>query len=343
MTTSPAAPSDLLADELRAFEHVLDGALAEQRPHLSDVEHALYRGGKRLRPILLLLSYRATQSPAQRRLPPAPKVVAGAVALEMLHTATLIHDDIADGALTRRGHPTVHAARGVGAAVVVGDMQLVQALRRFAVAVDTAQDMDLVRTVLEAGLRVCRGQLEELAWAAEPADPVALRERCMRVADRKTATLFELACGTGATLASGTVDAVWMLSRFGRQFGRVLQLMDDLGDVVEGAEGAAGSDLLDGRPSLPLLLSLDELGPASAAAAVFAGERDAETIAAACREVVGSRAFLTAYADGRRIALDGLRGLDGLSPSPYREALRALTHELVDCGLTGVGAGEVAA
>lgn len=332
-----ARATALVADDLAAFEAVLAEALAPQAEYLTEVERGLYAGGKRLRPLLLVLAHRVAQ-PCRRRCEPlGAKVVHAAVAMEMLHAATLIHDDIADGAAWRRGRPSVHAARGVGVAIVVGDLQFVQALRHFAAAVDTARDMALVRTVLDAGFRLCTGQLDELRGPVgiEVAD---LRAYCRRVADRKTATLFELACGTGATLAGRGADGVLLLSRFGRLFGRMLQAMDDLADVLEAENPASapGSDLAQGRPSLPLVYALEELGPSSAVAAVLrdaGGGAGQDVLDAARREVASSAALLRTYAEARGLALECHRVLGGFDPGPHRDALANITLEIVDRGL----------
>src|SRR6185295_4980657 len=137
-------------------------------PYLTKIEYDLYAHGKKIRPVMLLLSARMMHG-ADTPLP--MKAIQGAVSLEMLHVATLIHDDIVDGALTRRGLQSVNAARGVGTSVIVGDLQFVQAIRGFVEAIDTQNDMTLVKLVLDTAFKICCGELDELQtdpnWATE--------------------------------------------------------------------------------------------------------------------------------------------------------------------------------
>src|SRR5271156_2631672 len=162
-----AGGDDLLRDELAAFERALAAALAAQEEYLTEVELRLYAGGKRLRPRVLMLSARAVQSGEDRRLALPDKAGRAATSLEMLHVASLVHDDIVDDADDRRGVPSVSAARGRDVALVIGDLQFVQALRCFADAVETERDMELVRMVLAVGYRICCGQLDEMAVERE--------------------------------------------------------------------------------------------------------------------------------------------------------------------------------
>jgi len=335
-----SAAAELLAGELAAFERALEDALAPQADYLTAVERALYRRGRRVRPTLLLLCARIAQPAAAHAGPLPGKVVRAAVSLELLHVATLIHDDVVDDAAVRRGGPSVNAARGRDAALLLGDLQFVQALRCFAAAVDGERDMELVRLVLDAGFDLCRGQLDELAApsapGAAPLATAALRERWLRTIDRKTAALFGLACECGALLGGGRRRLAALLGRSGRLLGRAFQAMDDLRDLVEPQASSGkprGADLAQGRVSLPLILAADELAPDSPARAVLSGERvPAALVADAADEVAATRGFLAAYAQARSYALEAADLLELLPRSPYRRALAALAHDVVDRG-----------
>ncbi|MBP8807907.1 MAG: polyprenyl synthetase family protein [Kofleriaceae bacterium] len=188
----PAGAVDRREEEARYSLVVIDGGahkrgLASAQPHdLTSVERAFYERGKRVRPIMLLLSARLHAGAA--RLP--EKAIMAAVSLEMLHVATLIHDDVIDDAPLRRGLPSIHAARGPAAAIVLGDMQFVQAIRTFVDAIDTESEMGLVKLVLDTAFRICAGELEELETdpAAPPAvlrsraSPTTVRSRAARCA-----------------------------------------------------------------------------------------------------------------------------------------------------------------
>jgi heptaprenyl diphosphate synthase len=341
--TSAAGEGGLLGEELAAFERTLGAALAAQGEYLTEVEMRLYAGGKRLRPRVLMLSARAVQDEGARGRPLPDKAVRAATSLEMLHVASLVHDDIVDRAEDRRGAPSVSAARGRDVALVVGDLQFVQALRCFADAVETERDMQLVRMVLAVGYRICCGQLDEMAVERD-APTAELRASYMRTADRKTAILFALACECGAALGGGGHGAALMLGRYGRALGRSFQIMDDLRDLVEPAERAGkprAADLAQGRLSLPLILAGDGLPPDGPARAALRGERLAPAAAlAAAAEVAAGEGFTGAYAEARRQALRALAALRELPPSDYTAALRELALEVVDRGFADRGAGE---
>lgn len=334
---SAAAAAELLADELAAFDRSLDAALEPQADYLSEVERTLYRRGKRVRPMLLMLSARLAQPATASPQPLPAKTVRAAVSLEMLHVATLIHDDIVDSAATRRGIASVNAARGRDVALLVGDLQVVQALRCVAGAVSTQSDMTLVRLVLDAGFNLCRGQLDELA--ATPAmSPDELRERCLRTIDRKTAVLFGLACEAGALLGGGRRRAAWALGRYGRLLGRAFQLMDDLRDLVEPETRSGkprGADLAQGRVALPVIYACAELPPDSPAHAALRGERvPPELVERAADEVAGTGGFLRAYAEARDAVLEAVDMLRPFPDGEYRGALEAFAYDVVNRGFS---------
>jgi heptaprenyl diphosphate synthase len=251
---------ELVSGDLVRFTQTLEAALAPQKEYLTPTEYALYRRGKKLRPVMLLLSARVCAGGGEE-LP--YKAIRAATSLEMLHVATLIHDDIVDVAPVRRGMPSVFADRGTEMAVLIGDMQFIQAIRCFADGVETQEDMRLVRLVLEVGFRICCGEIDELQTdLARNTDD--LRERYFSTVDRKTAALLGLAGAAGASLVGARTRVTVMLSRFGRCFGRAFQIMDDLFDFVrpDGVAGKAqGTDLRQRRLTLPVINALDTLPP----------------------------------------------------------------------------------
>lgn len=216
-------------------------------------EHAaatIAAGGKRLRPLLVLVA--AGPEPAD-----ADGLVRAAAAVELVHAASLVHDDVLDGAALRRGHPTVVAAAGRGMAVATGDLLF---SRAFAELAATGR-ADAVRLLSDAASALAEG---ELLQRADAWDVAVSRERYLRRCDLKTGRLFQAACGLGALVGSGSVDA---LADFGRRIGLAFQLLDDVLDVSGPAERTGkhrGTDLLDGTVTLPLILARDR-DPALAA------------------------------------------------------------------------------
>jgi len=247
MTTQVDAVLDAagpaLAGRLARVEELLaaaatwaDGALAEQ------ALATIAAGGKRLRPMLVFLAA-GEDAPASDG-----GLVRAASAVELVHAATLVHDDILDGAALRRGRPTVVAAGGRELAVAVGDLLF---SRAFAELVRNER-VDELRALSEASSALAAGELmqREDAWNAE----VSV-ERYLRRCELKTARLFQAACELGALEAGGPAGE---LGAFGRRIGLAFQLLDDVLDVSGPAERTGkhrGTDLLDGTVTLPYILA----------------------------------------------------------------------------------------
>jgi geranylgeranyl pyrophosphate synthase len=239
------------------------------------VDGTLDAGGKRLRPMLVYIC--AGEGAADT-------AVHAGVAVELLHMATLVHDDVLDRADLRRGRPTVFAQGGRAAATTTGDLLF---SRAFAVLVRSG-DPDAVRALSSASSALARGELIQRADAwSDAVTPARYLERC----ELKTARLFEAACRMGATLGAPGREAADELAGFGRRIGVAFQIFDDVLDVsgpVERTGKARGTDLLDGTVTLPLIL---------------ARERDPELAALDLRSRVTTPAEAEAVCD--RIAATG--------------------------------------
>lgn len=324
----------LVADDRARFEAALQAALDPQAGYLTEVELATYRGGKKIRPLLLVLAGRLAAA-ADPATPLPQKAVEAAVALEMLHVATLIHDDIIDVAPLRRGGTSVFAARGTEIAVLVGDLQFVQAIRVFAGSIDSPEDMRLVRLVLDVGFDICRGEIDELQTEHD-LTPRLLRHRYFRTIDRKTAALFGLACEAGAALAGSGQRATHLVGRYGRALGRAFQIMDDLTDFLHPGSIAGKepyTDLRRRRFTLPIIYALDELGVDHEVARIMRGEACTSTdLAAAADAVVASRGFDLAYNQARRLVVEAVGHLGAFPPSPTKDCLADIACEVVDRG-----------
>jgi geranylgeranyl pyrophosphate synthase len=207
-------------------------------------EHAgstIRAGGKRLRPLLVFLSAGHDRD---------DRLVAPAVAVELLHMATLVHDDVLDRADLRRGRPTVFAQGGRQAATATGDLLFSRAFAELA----AAGSEDAVRALSKASSALARGELMQRADAwREDVTSERYLERCRL----KTASLFEASCRLGA-IFGGRPDLADGLARFGGHVGIAFQMLDDVLDVSGPAERTGkprGTDLLDGTVTLPLILA----------------------------------------------------------------------------------------
>jgi geranylgeranyl pyrophosphate synthase len=236
----------------------------------------LEAGGKRLRPMLVLV---CAGPDAEER------AIRGATAIELVHMATLVHDDVLDAAPLRRGLPTVVARTGRETATSVGDLLF---SRAFAELAGNGGSERQVALLTGASVALARG---ELAQRHDAFDPGISAERYLERCRLKTARLFECACLVGRD--DPAVDEP--LSSYGREVGLAFQLLDDVLDVTgppERTGKARGTDLLDGTVTLPLILAR-ERDP-------DLGRLDLKTLDAAAAEAVCDRIVATGVLDDVR-------------------------------------------
>ncbi len=277
--------------------------------------HLAATGGKRMRPLLVLLA-------AEFGDPARDGVDRAAVVAELVHLASLYHDDVVDRAATRHGAPTASALWGNRSAVLGGDWLLARAARMSADLVPEALSLN-ARTAN----RIIAGQMRELVGAAPGEDPVA---HYFRVTGGKTAALLAMSLGIGAHQAGAAPGVADALIEYGEQLGIVFQIADDLLDLLspEASSGKEqGKDLLVGVPSLPVLLAREGDDPRDAelrellAAGPDAGagwHRRALELFAVSQATADTRAIMGQRLDMARAALGSLPAL------PAREALDAL-------------------
>jgi octaprenyl-diphosphate synthase len=214
--------------------------------------HVLAAGGKRLRPLLTILSARAFGH--------AGDVLPLACAMEFLHSATLLHDDIVDSSSLRRGKPAAHTIFDQTSAILTGDALLALANRMVA-ELGSAR---LTALLSEAILQTATGEIMEVAHLRDFAMPV---EKYLEIITGKTARLIEAACLCGAVLAGADAAGEDAAQAFGLNLGIAFQLADDALDYTSDARVAGkttGADLREGKPTLPLLLFLCSLSDSEA-------------------------------------------------------------------------------
>jgi len=236
---------------IRAELHLENVTAQAGAPLAAPASATIRAGGKRLRPLLVVLASESAGGP-----PPTQdgeeRLLRAAVAVELVHSATLVHDDLIDGAQLRRGRPTVAAVAGRELAIATGDLLFSLAFAELARNESATQ----LRALSDASSALAAGELlqREDAYAAH----VAV-ERYLRRCELKTAALFEAACRLGAlTAAEGSAELADALGAFARRIGLAFQMLDDVLDVsgpVERTGKSRGTDLLDGTVTLPLILA----------------------------------------------------------------------------------------
>ncbi|MEA3276168.1 MAG: polyprenyl synthetase family protein [Pseudomonadota bacterium] len=235
-----------IAEDMQAVDRLILRRLASDVVLINQVGHYIIQsGGKRLRPLSVLLSARACGYRGSRHIDLAAVV-------EFIHTATLLHDDVVDGSELRRSRETANAVWGNEASVLVGDFLY---SRSFEMMVDV-NNMRVMDILSHATNRIAEGEVLQLLNCN---DPDTTEERYMEVIKRKTATLFEAGTRLGAVLAESPPELEKALADYGLQLGIAFQLVDDALDYRANGEELGknlGDDLAEGKPTLPVIRAM---------------------------------------------------------------------------------------
>jgi geranylgeranyl pyrophosphate synthase len=299
-----------VVDEVEAR---LAGVAEGAPPHLvGPALVALTSGGKRLRPLLLVLS-------AHMGEPEREDLIQAATAIEVLHTATLVHDDIVDGAQSRRGMPTTVAGYGREIAAATGDFLFAEAFFRLA----GIGDPRLVRAFAVASVGLASGELEQYRANGANVEVEAYLEHIRK----KTAGLFQVACVAGATLGGLSIVQIDALASYGQALGIAFQMSDDIMDLVgkPGLMGKGiGTDLVEGTVTLPVIFALEE-GDATTIRRVLADPSPPpESLEAGIEAVLATGAVARTEAWARGEIEAALRDLALLPDCPEREFLESV-------------------
>src|SRR5208282_2918813 len=246
----PPNPARIVERDLAAAEIKLKRLLDSNESLISEICHYLIDGGgKRLRPTFVLLVYRACGGVSEK----VEDAIDAAIALELIHSATLLHDDIIDGGLLRRGKPSAFARYGFAPSLVAGDFLFCRAFElcgRF--------EERLVRTAAQACIQLTEGEVMEGRMRN---NAIATLDDYMAVITRKTASLFGAGGRVAADLAGATPAVIDAMEQLGLALGRAFQMVDDVLDIVGPEEKIGkpiGSDLRAGVLSLPLVIGMRE-------------------------------------------------------------------------------------
>ncbi len=302
----------------------LDRVTAEAgAPLAAHANATVAAGGKRLRPLLVVLAAESAGGPAAGG--GEERMVRAAVAVELVHSATLVHDDLIDAAQLRRGRPTVAAAAGRRMAVATGDLLFSRAFAELA----RNEDPEQLQALSQASSALAEGELlqRQDAWAAH----VAV-ERYMHRCELKTAALFEAACRLGALNAvDGSRELAAALGAFARRIGLAFQMLDDILDVsgpVERTGKARGTDLLDGTVTLPFILARErDPGLAGVELRALGGPRQAEAL---CERIAATGALDEAREQALGVVAGAKASLPEILPGGRSELLELVADAVVE-------------
>ena len=236
----------LAADDMAAVNRLIEARLASDVVLINQLgAYIINSGGKRLRPLLVLLASRATGELQERH-------VKLAAVIEFIHTATLLHDDVVDESSLRRGRDTANSIWGNAASVLVGDFLHTRA---FQMMVEIG-NMDVLAVMADATNTLAAGEVMQLMNCH---DPDVTEANYLEVIYRKTGALFEAGCRLGAVISGADAAVAERMAAYGRHLGTAFQLIDDVLDYTGDASEIGkniGDDLAEGKPTMPLIYAI---------------------------------------------------------------------------------------
>lgn len=311
----------LVSDELAAVDRRIRARLHSEVALVDQVSsYIIESGGKRLRPLLVLLTARAAGYRGDRH-------VDAATLIEFIHTATLLHDDVVDGSSMRRGQDTANEVWGNETSVLVGDFLYSRAFQMMA----DMGSLPIMRIMADATNTIAEGEVLQLLNAH---DPETTERRYLNVIYRKTARLFEVGAEVAAILAEADDTRRRAFATYGRHVGMAFQLIDDVLDYRGSPEERGknlGDDLGEGKPTLPLIHALQKGDEEQRRLIRLAIEQGGLAELARITEAIESTGGLEYTARLARVESDAaLAALAGIPDSDYTRALRALAVFVVE-------------
>ncbi|ADE13297.1 Trans-hexaprenyltranstransferase [Nitrosococcus halophilus Nc 4] len=303
---------DLIADDMQAVNGLIQKRLHSDVVLINQLGHYIINsGGKRLRPVVVLLSARAFDYQGSCHIDIA-------TIIEFIHTATLLHDDVVDSSELRRGQKTANSIWGSEASVLVGDFLY---SRAFEMMVDV-NSMRVMEILARTTNTIAEGEVMQLLNCH---DPDTTEERYLDVIRSKTAKLFEAATQLGAVLSCRPAAEEEAMAAYGMHLGTAFQLTDDVLDYSASSDDLGkniGDDLAEGKPTLPLIYAMRNGIPSHAEVirnAIEGGGRD--NLAEVIEAIESSGAIAYTAKTARREAEKAIQAIKKIPASPYQEAL----------------------
>ncbi len=314
-TTNQQSVTDVIAPDMAAVNKVIRLQLHSEVPLVNQIsEYIISAGGKRIRPVLVLLVANAYQYQGKHHHELAAIV-------EFIHTATLLHDDVVDESSLRRGRKTANALFGNAASVLVGDFLYSRAFQMMV----TINSMQVMQILADATNVIAEGEVLQLL---NMHDPDVTEARYLQVIRSKTAKLFEAAAQIGALIAGARPDQIEAAAEYGRSLGTAFQLIDDVLDYSGNADEIGknvGDDLREGKPTLPLIYLMKngtEAQKELVRACIELG--DESKFDAVLTAITQSGALDYTKKEAHKAAERAILSVSGLPESVYKQALLEL-------------------
>jgi octaprenyl-diphosphate synthase len=311
----------LVQDDLASTDKFLLTEFQSHIPLINElVQHILASGGKRIRPLLVLLGARACNHRGNQHIDLAASI-------ELIHTATLLHDDVVDNSTLRRGRETAHTIWGNEASVLVGDFLYSRAFQ----LIVKLQNLKVMNIFANATNLIAEGEILQLINCN---DPTTSEEAYYNVIQRKTGKLFEVGSQMGPAISDSSDAMLNAMQQYGMNLGIAYQLVDDALDYNASSEQTGkniGIDLSEGKPTLPLIHALKHGTPAEASLIRKAIESGSCDQLDSILGIIESTKAIEYTADAaKKHAREANFALNHVPESPYKKALHELAEFVVE-------------
>lgn len=311
----------LVGEDLSATDRFIVSQLESNIPLIQQVvEYVLSCGGKRVRPLILLLSARAINERAEKHIDLA-------AAVELIHTATLLHDDVVDASTLRRGQKTANTIWGGDASVLIGDFLY---SRAFQIVVDQ-RHQEIMEVFAKSTHYIAEGEIMQMVNCK---NPDTTQEYYFDIIRRKTAKLFEVSSQFGAMITTSNAPEIAAMRDYGMNLGMAYQLIDDALDYAQSPEQTGkniGQDLSEGKTTLPLIHAMRKSTGADLKllrSAIQTGS--SEQLLDICGIIASTDAIQYTSDIAKQHAEDANAALKNIPASPYKQALEELSGFVVE-------------
>jgi octaprenyl-diphosphate synthase len=282
--------------------------------------HVIGAGGKRMRPGMALLAYKAVGGQE------APNIIGIAAAFELIHSATLIHDDINDDGEIRRGKVAAYKKFGVQKALIAGDFLFVRSFR-----LGGFWNQKVVEIISDACTATAESEILQNAWEFDPDTPL---DQYLKIIEGKTAMPIWAAARVGAFLGGGSEEQIEAMGHFGLNLGMAFQIVDDTLDIngdVKDLGKSRGVDFMDGKPTLPLMVAMKDARVGPDLKRLFVKrEKSRSEVDQALAMVMQTRALQESLEHAQDFGQKALAYLSSLDASQFKESMRELVEAVLD-------------